>query len=679
MSSRLTVVLLSLLLATPVVVYWLWLMIVPARVAILCPEECKCDTAGYYMECENSSLNIVPLIRLTDIIEFWIAGDNITLLMKDSFVSLTELDALGVWWCELRTIQLGAFNGLRKLKYLNILHTDIREILNRTFENLSNLEYLYINYNKLQHLDSHVFSGLGNLRVLDLEDNNLQYLHPDTFLGLPNIESINLNKNPLLQIPTKSNFIKSHSLPFLNISACNINSLSAETFTNVSALEYLNLRDNNLKTVDINILRALPKLSEFYLNGNPLQCDCQLQEVWRLCEDRNIRTGKLESAPTCDTPSEVKGFFWGVLEKGECLDGNIQYCGDSNINCSYTDFDVKYRETEKGTYTQQHTIVPHLLAQYQAPIYAVPFLFGTACNVIVLITIICNKDMRTVPNMYIINLAISDIIYLTVLFSEACANTISETWQKHDFMCKFPPFCRRLSVGLSAYSVAVLSIQRYRVIVNPLHVHVSSPPTWRVTVATICGVWIVAALFAIPSAVSNVVCQQLEGIVYMTYYKNVVIFELLVSCVLPLCVIGFTYIKTARHLLSSMRISGGRNKIQLNTRRTTARMVVGLTVVFLISFLPYHVLWTYIIFNEIATDYYEVMTFTLLESNSKLGIMYLISTCFLLLNSCLNAVALFCTSSQFRQHLKRYLTCSCKTNSPSNVLELTSTSEFNST
>jgi len=59
--------------------------------------------------------------------------------------------------------------------------------------------------------------------------------------------------------------------------------------------------------------------------------------------------------------------------------------------------------------------------------YAVPFIFGTTGNVILLITIICYKDMRTVPNMYILNLAISDTIYLTVLFSEACANRISDT------------------------------------------------------------------------------------------------------------------------------------------------------------------------------------------------------------------------------------------------------------
>jgi hypothetical protein len=67
-----------------------------------------------------------------------------------------------------------------------------------------------------------------------------------------------------------------------------------------------------------------------YLDGNWLQCDCQLQEAWRWCEDRNIRTVYKGVVPKCDTPSEVSEMSWGVLEKGQCLDGNIQYNGDYN-------------------------------------------------------------------------------------------------------------------------------------------------------------------------------------------------------------------------------------------------------------------------------------------------------------------------------------------------------------
>jgi Leucine-rich repeat (LRR) protein len=261
MASRLTVVLLSLLLATPVLIFWLGLVIVPARVATLCPEECSCDPAGHHITCYDRSLTAVPLIRHVYVRYLDISINNIRLFKNDSFISLTELEILIASSCGLRTIQLGTFNGLTKLRELILSNNVISEIIPGTFEDMNSLEYLYLGYNSLEKLDSDVFSGLFKLEYLHLGGNSLRYLHPDTFLGLPNLQELCLNNNPGLQIPTDSPFIKSPSLSYLHILRNSISSLSVETFANVSVLEWLDLGYNNLTTVDINILMALPKLS----------------------------------------------------------------------------------------------------------------------------------------------------------------------------------------------------------------------------------------------------------------------------------------------------------------------------------------------------------------------------------------------------------------------------------
>jgi hypothetical protein len=138
---------------------------------------------------------------------------------------------------------------------------------------------------------------------------------------------------------------------------------------------------------------------------------------------------------------------------------------------------------------------------------------------------------------------------------------------------------------------------------------------------------------------------------------------------------------TAYHLVESSRpISEGTQNPQLNTRRNTATMVVGLTVVFVISYVPYHIFWTYYICTEAEQVYLRKHDVPNMfpnlpdikhrQLNEQFQYMYLISTSFLLLNSCLNPVALFYTSSPLRQHLKRYLTCFCKTNPPPVDVEL---------
>jgi hypothetical protein len=346
-----------------------------------------------------------------------------------------------------------------------------------------------------------------------------------------------------------------------------------------------------------------------------------------------------------------------VLEKGQCLQDNIYYYGDYE-NTSYSYTDVEDIDLDEDIF--------NLLEHYEVPIYAVPSIFGTTGNAILLIIIICNKDMRTVPNIYILNLGISDMIYLMVHFAESCADRISDTWKESDFTCQLIIFCYSVSIGVSAYSVAVLSIQRYRVTVSPFHVRVSSQPTWRVTVATICGVWIVAALFAVPSAFLQDLCQE-RYYSHASYHRNVVVFELLVFCALPLCVIAFSYIMTARHLLKSAQpISEETQNPKLKTRKNTAKIVVGLTVVFIISYVPYYGYWTYNTF-EVYLNPDTEWDYGISPNNWHI---FLVSDSFLLINPCFNPVALFCTSLAFRRQFKRYLTCCFKVKSPVTNIEL---------
>jgi len=138
-----------------------------------------------------------------------------------------------------------------------------------------------------------------------------------------------------------------------------------------------------------------------------------------------------------------------------------------------------------------------------------------------------------------------------------------------------------------------------------------------------------------------------------------------------LCVITFTYVIKACHLVeTSWSVSEGTWNPQQKTGRNIAKIVAGLSVVFLISYVPYHAFWTDIICTEEKDNLSEKIAAILDHSNYKLKYIYLISNCLLSINSCLNPAALFYTSSNFRQHLKRYLTCFCKTKSPPTELKL---------
>jgi len=81
-----------------------------------------------------------------------------------------------------------------------------------------------------------------------------------------------------------------------------------------------------------------------------------------------------------------------------------------------------------------------------------------------------------------------------------------------------------------------------------------------------------------------------------TYYQLVVIVEHLMSCVLPLFVIAFTYILTLRHLVEcSCSVSQKAQNHRLITLNDAAKIFLGFTLVFLISHVRYHAFQTHII------------------------------------------------------------------------------------
>lgn len=148
---------------------------------------------------------------------------------------------------------------------------------------------------------------------------------------------------------------------------------------------------------------------------------------------------------------------------------------------------------------------------------------GTSSNVILLIIIICNKDMRTLPNIFILNLAISDITYLIARFFEALAKQNIRNVALRWLYVQVLSFL--LSVGLSASSVAVPSIQRYNVTVNPFHNRLSSQPAWRVTEDTICSVDYGCFFRHSFSPLKECMFRMYD---IRTYYKMVVLSELCV-------------------------------------------------------------------------------------------------------------------------------------------------------
>jgi hypothetical protein len=192
-------------------------------------------------------------------------------------------------------------------------------------------------------------------------------------------------------------------------------------------------------------------------------------------------------------------------------------------------------------------------------------------------------------------------------------------------------------------------------------------------VATFCGVWVAAALFAIPAARSKYICAISISAWRTDYCKYVLIFQLLVSCLLPGFAIFYCMVQRDTNLVeSSSSLSEATQNPRLKKPRIEEGPFSGFTLLFLIINMSYHILdmYFYLNINFDFSSFSFIFDVELVDGYNLRDIIFILQI-HLAVNSYLVPLALFNSSLAFKRQFKHYLTSCYKTNSPPNDLELT--------
>lgn len=207
-------------------------------------------------------------------------------------------------------------------------------------------------------------------------------------------------------------------------------------------------------------------------------------------------------------------------------------------------------------------------------IYGIIFLVAVVGNGFVCIVITRRKDMRTLTNLFLLNMSISDLLSALFTIPSLMSDQISPNeWPLGGFMCRAVRVISSISVSVSVYTMMVLAVERYQAIVNPFTVRASRKKVRR-TVILMVLTWLVSCAIASPQAfvvtIQNKRCVEdwtgKGGILGNRIY-TVVAFILLF--VLPILVIGSSYIMIIRTLWQP--------EPSLSDDATTARSVRGLS------------------------------------------------------------------------------------------------------
>jgi len=96
-----------------------------------------------------------------------------------------------------------------------------------------------------------------------------------------------------------------------------------------------------------------------------------------------------------------------------------------------------------------------------SPGHSILYMFFSG-NALVCIVIIKKRDMRTVTNLFLLNMALSDILSTVFAIPSLLAIEISpQYWPLGDFMCRATRVISTISVSVSIYTMVALALERY--------------------------------------------------------------------------------------------------------------------------------------------------------------------------------------------------------------------------
>ncbi|XP_018422176.1 PREDICTED: somatostatin receptor type 4-like [Nanorana parkeri] len=224
-------------------------------------------------------------------------------------------------------------------------------------------------------------------------------------------------------------------------------------------------------------------------------------------------------------------------------------------------------------------------------IYAIVCLIGLIGNSMVIFVILRYAKMKTATNIYILNLAIADELFmLSVPFLAASAAL--QHWPFGSGMCRTVLSVDGINMFTSVFCLTVLSVDRYVAVVHPLRAARYRRPTVAKMI-NIC-VWIVSLLVISPILIFADTESSKNGVVVCNlmwpqpaWSTVFVIYTFLLGFFLPVVAICLCYVLII-FKMRAVALKAGWQQRKKSEKKIT-RMVLMVVTVFVICWMPFYI------------------------------------------------------------------------------------------
>ncbi|XP_049443739.1 chemokine (C motif) receptor 1a, duplicate 1 [Epinephelus fuscoguttatus] len=264
-------------------------------------------------------------------------------------------------------------------------------------------------------------------------------------------------------------------------------------------------------------------------------------------------------------------------------------------------------------------------------------------NILVLVILAMYENLKSLTNTFILNLAISDLVFTIGLPFWAIYHIWG--WLFSEALCKVVTFVFFTGFYSSILFLTIMTIYRYLAVVHPLSD--LSTPKLSTGIFVSFLLWIISIGAAMPSLLHSSLVSiphngsQSLGCEYdSTLWKNISISQQNIFFLVAFTVMAFCYIQILRRI----------TRTRSHTKNRAVKLVFCIVAVFFLGWVPYNV----VIFLRIMADNL-VAPFDDCDASIDLDYAFYVCRLIAFSHCCLNPVFYAFVGVKFRSHLKSLL------------------------
>nr|KAG5708305.1 hypothetical protein BaRGS_034336 [Batillaria attramentaria] len=247
--------------------------------------------------------------------------------------------------------------------------------------------------------------------------------------------------------------------------------------------------------------------------------------------------------------------------------------------------------------------------------YSLIFLLGITGNVLVVFIVLRNKAMQTITNIFITNLAVSDICICLLAVPFTPMSFFFNSWVFGKALCHLVPMTLCITVYVSTLTSTAIAVDRYFVIVYPFK------PRMKVymCVLMIIAIWIISISISLPLGIYHKIIKDDNSTSYSCNEKwprsqarqFFTVTSLVLQYIVPCTIITFCYsmVSLALRRRSKVKIGSGarsreREELEIRRKKRTNKMLIAMVVIFVSCWMPLNVVLLVRDYQESVMNWY---------------------------------------------------------------------------